>query len=172
LASKHINHKIDVDFVSKFGGTYNGNPEPGNGYSNCSNIYCHSNGTSVSTAVNPVNSTLDWGTVGALACNGCHEYPPAYQNGTLKANSHSIHSSYGCATCHFGTTADGASISSFDKHVNKIYDLQPGPGVFFSYTFASGGGTCTNISCHGNNNAVWGATNLRCGNCHSISLGD
>jgi predicted CxxxxCH...CXXCH cytochrome family protein len=171
LTTKHINHKVDVDFVSKFGGTYNGTPEPGDGYSNCSNTFCHSNGTSVSTAVMPATTTPDWGTSGPIACTGCHEYPPAYLNGNPKANSHASHSGFGCGVCHAETTADGATIASTVKHVNKNYDLQPGNGISFTYSFSTGGGTCSFISCHFNNNATWG-TVLKCGDCHSSSPGD
>jgi predicted CxxxxCH...CXXCH cytochrome family protein len=171
LTAKHINHKVEVDFVSKFGGTYNGTPEPGDGYSNCSNTYCHSNGTSVSTYVVPATTTPDWGTTGLLACTGCHEYPPAYQNGSPKANSHAGHSSFGCGVCHADTSADGTTISSTLTHVNKRYDLKPGTGYSFTYSFSTGGGTCSSISCHFNNSATWG-TVLKCGDCHSSSPGD
>jgi len=50
-AATHPNGSIDVVFdpYSPWGNpTYNGTPEPGDGYSDCSNTYCHSNGTSVS----------------------------------------------------------------------------------------------------------------------------
>jgi predicted CxxxxCH...CXXCH cytochrome family protein len=171
LTTKHVNHRIDVDFVSKFGGTYNGTPEPGDGYSTCSSTYCHSNGTSISTAVIPANTTVDWGTSGILACTGCHEYPPAYKNGSTKANSHAAHSSFGCNVCHAGTTTDGVTVTSTVRHVNKIYDLQPGAEYSFTYSFSTGGGTCSSISCHFSNSATWGAT-LKCADCHATSPGD
>jgi predicted CxxxxCH...CXXCH cytochrome family protein len=171
LSSKHVNNRVDVDFAGTYGGTYNGTPKPGDGYSTCSSTYCHSNGTSVSTAVIPANTSPDWGTSGPLACNGCHEYPPAYQNGSPKANSHASHSGIGCGVCHAGTTADGTTISSSVKHVNKAYDLQPGAGYSFTYTYSAGGGTCSSISCHFNNAAAWG-TVLKCADCHTTSPGD
>jgi predicted CxxxxCH...CXXCH cytochrome family protein len=171
LTTKHVNNKVDVDFVSRFGGTYNGTPQPGDGYSNCSNSYCHSNGTSVSTSVIPANTSSTWGTPVTPACKGCHEYPPSYLNGSPKSNSHASHIDYGCGTCHAGTTTDGETIGSYVKHVNKIFDLQPGAGVSFVYSFAVGGGTCSNISCHFYNSATWGAV-LKCGDCHTTSPGD
>lgn len=171
LTTKHINHKVDVDFVSKFGGTYNGTPEPGDGYSYCSSTYCHSNGTSVSTAEIPVNRSPDWGASGSLACNGCHDYPPSYLNGNPKANSHASHSGFGCGVCHAETSADGTIITAITKHVNKSYDLQPGAGYSFIYSYSAGGGTCSSISCHFNKNAMWGAI-LKCGDCHTSSPGD
>ena len=171
LLTKHIDNKVDVDFVSSFGGTYNGTPKPGDGYSNCSNIYCHSDGTSVSTAIIPVNATSNWGESGTNDCKGCHGFPPDYLNGSPKANSHASHKNFSCGYCHADTTIDGATISSFGKHVNKSYDLKPGQGVSFVYTFAVGGGTCSAISCHSNNTATWGAS-LKCADCHTLSPGD
>jgi predicted CxxxxCH...CXXCH cytochrome family protein len=49
--------------------------------------------------------------------------------------------------------------------------VDPGAGVTFSYSYASGGGTCSAISCHFNNNATWG-TSLKCVDCHSTSPED
>jgi hypothetical protein len=121
--------------------------------------------------VSPINTTANWGVVGNNDCKGCHEYPPAYSNGNPKANSHASHRNFNCSTCHAGTTLDGTTITSFTKHVNKIYDLSPGAGVTFSYSYASGGGTCSAISCHFNNNAIWGAS-LKCIDCHSTSPED
>lgn len=171
LTTKHINGKVDVDFVSKFGGMYNGTSQPGDGYSNCSNIYCHSNGTSVSTAIIPVNTTSNWGTSSIPDCKGCHDYPPSYLNGNPKANSHASHRNFSCNFCHADTTSDGTTISSLVTHVNKSYDLKPGVGVSFAYSFAAGGGTCSAISCHFNNSATWGTT-VKCIDCHSTSPGD
>ena len=98
------------------------------------------------------------------SCGGCHGYPPAYPNGSPKANSHSSHN-FGCGTCHASTTTDGVTISDRSKHVNGVYDVTPGSGVSFTYTYAATGGTCANISCHGGTNATWGGT-LSCAACH------
>lgn len=169
---KHVNRQIEISIPTFFGAaaSYNGSSEPGNGYSSCSAVYCHSDGTSLATGVIAATDTPPWGS-GAIACSGCHQYPPAYLNGTVKANSHASHGNFGCNVCHAGTTTDGTSITGFITHVNKIYDLQAGPGVSFNYVFAATGGTCSAISCHNGNSAKWGTT-LTCGNCHVTSPGD
>ncbi len=162
----HVNGNIDVlfdDFAAD-NGSYNGTPEPGDGYSSCSNIYCHSNGTSVSTGIIPFNTTDDWGASGPLACNSCHNSSPAYTNGSPKANSHQQHN-FTCDNCHFATTTTGSTITNSEKHVNKTYDLMPGSGENFNYAYDADGGSCDNISCHGGSSATWGGS-LECDSCH------
>lgn len=175
--AKHANGKIDVIIEPTFGNmsAYQGGTEPGNGYSNCSNTYCHSNGSSIATGVIPASTTTTWGS-GVLACNACHGNPPAYVNNEPKANAHAAHSGEGCGSCHYSTTTDGLTIASTVNHVNKSYDLTPGPGITFTYTFAPTGGSCSSNSCHNDGTAVatgiaqtvdaqWGATN-GCSVCH------
>lgn len=144
------------------GGSYNGElgnylpKSQGKSFGSCNNSYCHSSGTEVATGTAGESVSPGWGS-GSLSCNGCHGNPPSYGNGHPKANSHTGHSvthSFGCNTCHFSTTADGATITGTASHVNKTYDLASAPGVAFSYSYSATGGSCTNISCH--NDAVWG----------------
>lgn len=163
---KHANGKVDVRLDPIFGNmsAYQGSPEPGNGYSNCSNSYCHSDGTSIATGSLPPSSTPNWGS-GTLACTACHGNPPAYGNGTPKANSHIQISGVSCDHCHFGTTASGSAVSSTVLHVNRAYDVTAGNGAAFAYSYAASGGTCSGISCHGGKNATWG-TALPCNECH------
>ncbi len=131
-------------------------------YSDCS--MCHN----TSDPSLHMNGTVNVYT----ACNTCHDYPPAYPNGTPKANSHqSSGHLYGCSTCHSGTTANGATISNTSLHMNGAYDVQAGSGVSFTYTYAASGGTCSNISCHGNTSATWGGT-AACLVCHSVAQGN
>jgi hypothetical protein len=70
--------------------------------------------------------------------------------------------------CHYGTTADGTSITNHANHVNGVYDVIPGPdntrgaGVNFNYAWDAGGGRCSSIQCHGGTSHpgwidVWGA---------------
>lgn len=180
----HANYAIDVVIPDYFGATaaYNGTTKPGDGYSNCSNAYCHSNGTSVATGTVPANTSPAWGS-GAMACNGCHgnltysdsrKALPLYTTGKPKANSHAGHANHNltCNQCHYATTTDNTSIADKTKHVNKSYDLVGAPGVTFTYTFATSGGTCSNISCHDNGAATWGgsATGF-CVACHGHSAG-
>lgn len=146
----HGNDIVDINIDPYIGGSYvGGSTPPGDGYSNCSNTYCHSNGTSVSTDIIPYNTSSNWGS-GPLFCNSCHGNPPGYANGNPKANSHLVsgHSRYSCDNCHYSTTIDGTSISSKTSHVNKSYNVTPGTGISFSYSFATTGGTCSNVSCH------------------------
>jgi predicted CxxxxCH...CXXCH cytochrome family protein len=168
----HANGSVDVLFDTYYGnGVYNGTPTPGDGYSSCSNTYCHSNGTSVSTGTIPDNTSPVWGS-GSLACTACHNNPPDYANGSPKANSHPAHANAGitCDKCHNATTTDGSTIASTANHVNKAYDLQAGSGVSFTYTYSASGGSCSSISCHGNTDATWGVSD--CLGCHSVSQGN
>ena len=174
LTTLHTNHKIEVSFVTKYGGTYNGTPEPGDGYSTCSTVYCHSNGTSVATGTVPANTSPEWGS-GAMACDGCHGNPPNYASASPKANSHSIHAVHSvsdCSICHYGTTTTGTTITDNTKHVNKAYELQAKPGYTFTYVYNSSGGSCSSVSCHGD--AQWGgggAGGTACISCHGHSTG-
>ncbi len=169
---KHANYQIDIVFDSAFNSSasYNQAFTPGNGYSYCSNTYCHSNGTSVSTGTIPNNTSPNWGS-GALTCSACHGNPPDYSNGSPKANSHLAHSgahggfTFTCDDCHYSTTNDGTTITSKEYHVNKTYNVDAGAGVSFTYSFDATGGTCSNISCHNNGTAKWGGT-VNCTDCH------
>jgi predicted CxxxxCH...CXXCH cytochrome family protein len=157
---RHANYIIDVAFAPKYGGNYSGSSTPGVGYGDCSNTYCHSDGTSVSTGIIPNNTTVIWGTVGPLDCNVCHGNPPGYANGSPKANSHTLvdHAAAGCNICHNTTTNDGVTISSIAAHGNQSYDVDAGGGESFTYTFDAAGGTCDTVSCHtGNATRQWGS---------------
>jgi len=161
VLTKHVNGVIDIAFnTAVTTGAYNAiespmSKRPQTGYSACTNTYCHSNGVSVSTGVTPANSSPVWGS-GAMPCTGCHDFPPAYTNGSPKANSHDIHSAYGCNVCHALTTSDGISITSTQYHVNKAFNVNAGGGASFTYTYYSTGGTCADISCHSGSSATWG----------------
>jgi predicted CxxxxCH...CXXCH cytochrome family protein len=173
IPTRHANHQIEIMIPTYFGysARYNGSPNPGSGYSSCSNVYCHSNGTSVATGSVPANISPVWGS-GTPPCTGCHGFPPSYANGSPKANSHLKHAAagFGCNACHGTTSSNGTTITNYSRHVNRSYDLAPAAGISFTYVFAPTGGTCSNISCHNNGSAVWGTT-LRCGDCHTVSPG-
>ncbi|MHB8790655.1 MAG: CxxxxCH/CxxCH domain c-type cytochrome [Desulfobulbaceae bacterium] len=170
-------------------------PEPtpyNNSSKQCANAYCHSDGTAVSTGALANADTVTWGD-NTLTCGSCHggtTTGPNYGNGTPKANSHDEHiaAGYTCKDCHYGTTEDNATIIAGDgsMHANGTYDLQAGPGISFTYTFNSAGGTCSSVSCHGGTfTATWGHTHdvsynaavdlsqvsmagdNPCGNCHN-----
>lgn len=154
--ANHVNNLVDVDFMSAITGNtaaYSGDRTPGTSFGSCSALYCHSDGTSRRTGIIPANTSPVWGSGGKLACSACHGFPPAYQSGSPKANSHLSHAGYSCAECHSTTTSDGTVITNYPNHVNLSYDLYPRAGKYFSYAF----GTCSQISCHGKSSAEWGA---------------
>ena len=168
----HVDGDVTINLHLAFGeGNYSGTPAPGDGYGHCSELYCHSDGTSIASTVIPANTTPAWGDSGNLTCDSCHENGPSYANGTPKANSHVVHlaQSLTCNQCHYTTTKDGTSITSRDTHVNLAYDIAPAADVSFTYTFDAGGGTCNNITCHGDTAASWGGTS--CLGCHSVVQG-
>lgn len=155
----HVNHKVNVIFDPYWGNnaTYTGTPDPGDGFGQCYSTYCHSNGTGGtknSGETRPVsdNASPVWGYGSHLICNGCHGYPPNYPNGSPKANSHSYHS-FTCWNCHRRTGSFSDNTVNTEYHVNGIYDVVPATddtGIYFSYQYFPDGGTCTNVSCHGN----------------------
>ncbi|MFH1218051.1 MAG: CxxxxCH/CxxCH domain-containing protein [Pseudomonadota bacterium] len=131
----------------------------------CSNVYCHSNGSSVSGSVMNSNTTPAWNGNGPLSCAGCHPYPMSYGATDPRKDTHTRHAQAGygnCALCHSATTVDGATISDRARHANLVYDVVPSATfqgraaanipLAFNYTFAPGGGTCSSNSCH----AYWG----------------
>lgn len=171
----HVNHQIDIKFAPRYGGSsavYNGNPVPGTGFAGCSNTYCHSNGTSVSTGTVTANTSANWGTE-PLSCDGCHGYPPAYANSSPKANSHTAHACVNCSTCHWLTTQTGSTITDYTKHVNRQYDIGNSSATL-SYNYNATGGSCSGtFACHGN--AQWGNTmtvaSSNCIACHNTTKG-
>lgn len=128
-------------------------------YGSCSNTYCHSNGTggtnnSGETRAVAANSSPVWG--GVAPCGSCHSWPPAYASGSPKGNSHNTHvaiEGMQCKSCH-AITAAGATLDP-TTHANGIYDVTPEAGYSFTYQYAADGGTCSNITCHGNR--TWGS---------------
>lgn len=93
------------------------------------------------------------------SCSSCH---------TNNTGSHTAHldSGFSCAACHSATANGTASlIPGSLAHLNGVTDVEAGLGRSFSYSFATGGGTCSSISCHNNGTAVWGAA-LGCDGCH------
>jgi predicted CxxxxCH...CXXCH cytochrome family protein len=170
----HVDGKVNVTIDPQFGNSAvsaadGQNVQRGFAGSTCSSTYCHSNGTSVSSGIIPANTSTTWGS-GTLSCNSCHGYPPNYASGSPKANSHPAHISKSCDNCHVATTSDGITITNSANHVNVQYNLSPGSGRNFSYTFDAQGGTCGTISCHSNTGTVWGAS--ACMDCHSVAQGN
>ena len=169
IASKtsHVNGVKDIAFDSfNTGGTYNG--------TNCSNIYCHSNGTGATgqsgdtRALGAPNTAPTWAT-GTITCGSCHDGTatgPSYTNGTPKANSHNKHvvvNGLACVTCHSATVDASNNIISPTNHNNKVYDVAG--AKITSYTYNSTGGTCA-TACHAASTPQWGTTSTGCNFCH------
>ena len=181
------------------GGMYKGSSSgatgqhaPSASYGSCSNLYCHSNGTSVSTGTIPGNTSPTWGTPGPLACDSCHgsgtgNGMPNYPNGSPKANTHAAHVNkqshwngptlITCKTCHFSTTTDDTTIADKLLHVNHKYDVKANGSqqsvyipVSFIYTPLPTGGQCFSVSCHRGTTVYWGGPSMgSCGSagCHA-----
>ncbi|MBI5675469.1 MAG: CxxxxCH/CxxCH domain-containing protein [Nitrospirae bacterium] len=187
LMPDNVNHSIDIGFsvFSINGGSYDGQTTANyyasgantsvtnNGSMRCGNIYCHSNGTSVSSGTIPAYASASWGT-GSVTCSSCHGAPPNYTNTYPKANSHSRHSYITCKKCHWNTTNTGNDISDYSKHVNGSYDIGNSTGTL-TYNYSASGGSCSGtFGCHGS--ATWGGTlpaqdYSNCVSCHKSTKG-
>ena len=168
------NNKIQIGFdvygLSAAGTSYDGQPAvtyegtngttvTNNGSMRCSNVYCHSQGKRLLTAVQDgdlpsTSPAWDGSSVDAdgFSCNNCHAYPPTF-------DAHFYHTSRGftCSTCHYATAPTDTVIADKTLHVNGRYDVIPAPGFWyrtkwhpldFDYTFAPDGGTCSSNTCH------------------------
>lgn len=122
-------------------------------------VYCHSDGTSVSTGILANRPSPSW-IDGSTDCASCHSYPPSYPLDQPKANSHQRHimAGFSCFHCHYGTTTDGTTIAATGNHGNGRYDVIGSPTFFANgqnhtldlvYEYDAGGGTCSLNSCHG-----------------------
>lgn len=178
--NSHMNGSVGWDLSGLGGGAQyksaavgsTGAAAPSASYGQCSNIYCHSRGTSFVANFIPNISPL-WGGA-SPGCGGCHDGTatgPAYANGLPKANSHNRHvvlNGYTCDYCHADVTTTGTSITTPANHANRQYNLlAKGSGITFVATVGTPltPSSCANISCHGGNGATWGAA-LGCENCH------
>ncbi len=157
----HVNGDVDVlfDSFASESATYNGTLTPGDAYGSCENLYCHSDGTSVAFGLIQANTSPQWGSP-TLACDACHASPPNYLAGSPKGNSHGgSHDMITCEVCHSGITftdINGITILDRQLHVNGAYDVVPGSGENFIYTYNPAGSSCASISCHAiNPDANW-----------------
>ncbi|MDF1566237.1 MAG: CxxxxCH/CxxCH domain-containing protein [Deltaproteobacteria bacterium] len=146
----------------------------------CSAVYCHGNGSATGQAFYETY-TVDWDN-DTLGCNGCHGRhsdnafvavagEPNHNNGgggTASANSHQAHvsSAADCVNCHASTTSNGTSVLAAGNHLNKTPNVD---GAYFS-GYSAVTKTCTNNTCHGGNDVVWGSS-LGCNGCH-MGAGD
>jgi predicted CxxxxCH...CXXCH cytochrome family protein len=170
----HVNGAVNVMFDTSFvggSGAYAGTPAPGDGYSTCSSIYCHSNAQPDGGVGAPDSyATPTWGNAASAACGTCHEVSV----GSLTSGSHDEHlnasSVNGCGDCHTGAANDGSAYNDLDYHVNKLID------VTNSYTAGgtpgNGYGYCSTALCHEDgttlmvDSPVWGSGPSACTVCH------
>ncbi|GAM09958.1 geobacter CxxxxCH...CXXCH motif protein [Geobacter sp. OR-1] len=150
----------------------------------CSASYCHSDGKGAQKDMTLTN----WKSPATLDCKGCHgsDASPAFVSsagepnyastgaGSIRANSHQNHvdtAAAACINCHAATVAvDGTAITG--NHTNRVIDVAPGNGK--SFTWASTGKTCSDISCHGGKGSftqTWGAPlTANCLGCHGNNV--
>ncbi len=153
----HVNGEKDVAFSTTATSSNNIN-QSGGTYSTgiCSNIYCHSMGTSTSSPFPAPNINLSWNT-GTSNCDSCHG-GNASSTYKVNTNAHLAHidqatylgSNFMCFRCH-QTTVSSASdnqISTIPNHVNGIKDVSLSDGgTYSSYQ-------CNNSYCHSNGTEV------------------
>ncbi len=149
---QHVDGSRDVGFdatgPNNSGGGYNGVAYT------CSNTYCHSNGADRNGADGYVSGpSTAWN--GTSTCASCHGYAT-----TMVNNAHGAHTNqasvyattFGCQTCHAGTTDGTPTITTIAKHVNAAADVDAG----LSYV-SGGAGGCTTY-CHSAGSKYVGAT--------------
>ncbi|MEJ5165484.1 MAG: CxxxxCH/CxxCH domain-containing protein [Thermoanaerobaculia bacterium] len=162
----HVNGLRNVSFSN--GGNYNN--------FQCTNTYCHSNGTEINDYVNPPN----WNSGTALPnnCRTCHGTEagsiagePRYANNPLSddtRNSHYVQdhtsSSLSCVKCHSTTVNSSGNLISGGSHLDQTRNVS---NSTFISSYNETTETCTTI-CHNSKNATWGNT-LSCRDCHLSS---
>ncbi|HPR63302.1 MAG TPA: CxxxxCH/CxxCH domain-containing protein [Thermoanaerobaculia bacterium] len=162
--ANHVDGNADGDVAFDSSGVNNSGGAYAPATDTCTNTYCHSNGTDL---VAPYTHLASIAWTASRTCASCHGAPPAYGNGSPKANSHDKHTSYSCQTCH-NTVVDGTpAIINKGLHVNGVYNVAAGAGA--SFTASSTPTTCTSNACHGN--LTWGSTGSGCWDCHVVSGG-
>lgn len=145
----------------------------GSGNLTCSNVYCHSDGTSVrrNCATSMPNTSPAWDGSSAdpqgdtVKCNNCHGYMKNIAN-TMTSGRHATHvSTYAmsCETCHADTAASdgagGSMIANKANHVNGSYDIK-GSGTYAGnpivIPYDKTTHTCSSATtCHLGQNRTW-----------------
>ncbi len=168
LSTAHINGTVVVTLAE---GTYSratGLASPAAATAaNCSNTYCHSNGTNLVTPV--ANTSPNWGTT-ITTCGVCHATP-------MNTGSHAKHiTTYGytCDYCHAKTASNNTTIISQARHANRFYNVSANTTKTNAFTI-SAGNQCSNTYCHSNGrnlitpaantSVAWGGT-AGCTSCH------
>jgi len=146
----------------------------GSGYSSCSNLYCHSDGTK-NSGYTSKSGAPTWGGSAAscVTCHGGHYNTgnPAFSS--LSTGRHRKHlrqyAALTCNICHAATVSNNTTISDPTKHVNSQINVSftgvPATGgipAFSDNNHAPGvqTGTCSTVYCHSNAQLQQGGANL------------
>ncbi|KAF0219034.1 MAG: cytochrome, partial [Geobacteraceae bacterium] len=182
--SRHVNKDKDVvwDATNSDGTAYV------NASTACSNIYCHSQGTTFpqpyTGAGKAPRTAVTWGGGQTLGCDGCHGNStytgyrnafPLYVSGAPKGNAHQLHADTRttpanepqCLHCHSATTTTNTSITGYANHVNESYNVAAGG------TYRDGdnvGGAAVAVTVNYTYNA--GGSSCNTVSCHPTGLGD
>ncbi len=192
--SNHVNGSVDwaydtATYTWLSGALYKSSesgsatPVPSTSYGTCTNLYCHSQGTSNTAPFTPNIAAL-WGGALDATCSGCHSGDKNATN-NMATGSHTKHvvsSSMDCTKCHTQTASDSRTISNQANHVNNLvnvaYDTFSNPGGNATYngstspvakTPGTAYGNCTNSYCHGSGTPTWGGAAIACDGCHKAS---
>jgi predicted CxxxxCH...CXXCH cytochrome family protein len=195
--TNHVDHNTDWSFSAADqrtngalykGATTGNNTTVGTGYGSCTNLYCHSQGTSNTAPYSAPIATATWGAA-SLGCAGCHGGV-----GTLATGAHAKHlataipsGAITCNNCHNATAANSTTISNAANHVDKsvtinfngvssgataTYNGQTvGGASVYQKTPGSAVGTCNTTNCHGGNSQAWNIVNndATCVKCHGVA---
>jgi len=152
----------------------------------CSNTYCHSNGTSpnggthaavawntITTCGSCHGSQVTWTTSGATAATGVHYH-------------HIADSGFACNICHSATASSMTTIGTYANHVDKNVTIRINnsystvgstySGVaaawntIYQKTPGTATGTCNTTFCHGVSSPNWGtvSNDAQCVKCHGV----
>ena len=169
----HVDADKTLDFdpgIDSNAGTYD------SGAHTCDDIYCHSNGVSL-TGPWTTNPTPAW--TGSTDCGSCHG--GAVGDSTVQAtgkhtnhinNSALMGVNYDCEDCHSATASGSGTIVGFANHVSQSVEVSLLGGG--SYTAPN----CTNTACHNSGqdsgggtsyeaySVNWNTDTLDCQGCH------
>ena len=150
----------------------------------CTNLYCHSNGQ---TGTSAVYATPKWGN-NTITCTSCHGQASTFATmtattGNHLSSSHAMHAAtdkyaFNCSQCHNETVSSSNSIINTALHVNGVKDVHiTSPSAAYTNMtgpFNSSTNSCSNVYCHSNGNGgppnvvpQWGVTVTNCASCHN-----
>ncbi|HET6923003.1 MAG TPA: CxxxxCH/CxxCH domain-containing protein [Anaeromyxobacteraceae bacterium] len=159
-AARHMDGTVEVEVYDPTApaGSLKARSDPAAAYSGgqdgtCSGVYCHSSGQETPSWSKPRDGAAiaspAWSSGQSLACNGCHDDPPAYPSGgagTPDANTHLIMADDGWEYGHFAgmpgpwhtsyhgawrAGQDAAPITCQTCHEQTVDPAATGPSAFY-----------------------------------------